>query len=504
MAGLVRLVAITFSILLVGIVAKTDPASAARYSSMVVDADTGEILYSRNADKRRFPASLTKMMTLYMAFEALENGRLQLDQPLKISRRAAGQTPSRLGLKAGQTITVENAILAMVTKSANDAATVVAEALGGTEVEFAAMMTRRAHQLGMIRTRFTNATGLHNRRQRSTARDMSTLARSLISDFPQYYGIFATRTFKYNGRTHDNHNGMLDTYHGADGIKTGYVRASGFNLVVSVERKNRRLVGVVFGGKSPRSRDAHLRNLMDQAFATPHRRVVKRTRTPDTKPARGTSLIQTPLITRTAAAVPKTVAPPPEPVKRRQVAAAAARQPVRAAPTPQPVKRRQVAAATARQPARAAPTPPPPPPPPLRRRIAAETTPYETRDPLALANVRKKEPEAEGSSPGLDAASGDGEFANRQQGLWAIQVGAFRRFATARQQVVRAARAEPNLLNGADVVISAVESGGTTLYRARLSGLSETDARAACKSLKRGEIGCVTVPAPPPTSIEAY
>ena len=480
MAGLVRLVAITFSIFLVGIVAKTDPASAARYSSMVIDADTGEILYSRNADKRRFPASLTKMMTLYMAFEALEDGRLRLDQPLKISKRAAGQTPSRLGLKAGQTLTVEDAILAMVTKSANDAATVVAEALGGTEVEFAAMMTQRAHQLGMIRTRFTNATGLHNRRQRSTARDMSTLALSLINDFPQYYGIFATRTFKYNGRTHDNHNGMLDTYRGADGIKTGYVRASGFNLVASAERSNRRLVGVVFGGKSPRSRDAHLRELMDQAFATPRRRVVKRPPTPDTKPVRGTPPIETPLIARTAAAAPKTVAPPPQPVKRRQVAAATARQPVRAAPTP------------------------PPPPPLLRRRVAAETTPHETRDPLALANVRKNEPEAEGSSLGPDVASGGGEFANRQQGLWAIQVGAFRRFASARQQVVRAARAEPNLLNGADVVISAVESGGKTLYRARLSGLSETDARAACKSLKRGEIGCVTVPAPPPTSIEAY
>ena len=252
--------------------------------NLVFDPRTGDVLYSANAGDKWYPASLTKMMTLYMTFEALEQGRLRLDQPLKVSRRAAGQTPSRLGLKAGQTITVNQVILAMVTKSANDAATVVAEALGGTEIEFAQMMTDRAHRLGMVRTRFTNATGLHNRRQRSTARDMSTLAMSLMADFPQFYHYFSTPEFSYSGRRHQNHNGMLDTYRGTDGIKTGYTRASGFNLVVSVERNDRRLVGVIFGGRSPRSRDVHLRQLMDQAFARPSTRKVRVIGRPGVKP----------------------------------------------------------------------------------------------------------------------------------------------------------------------------------------------------------------------------
>lgn len=300
MADLGRIVAAAIAIFLFGALTQADPASAARYASMVVDAQTGEVLYARNADERRYPASLTKMMTLYMAFEALEQGRLKLDQPLKVSKRAAGQTPSRLGLKPGQTLTVNQAILAMVTKSANDAATVMAEALGGTEIEFAQMMTARANRLGMVRTRFTNATGLHNRRQRSTARDMSTLATSLMSDFPQYYHYFSTPVFKYKGRRHENHNGMLATYRGTDGIKTGYVRASGFNLVASVERNDRRLIGVVFGGRSPRSRDVHLRQLMDQAFAIAPNQVATQIRKPGVKPSRNA-----PAAVQTAVATPE-------------------------------------------------------------------------------------------------------------------------------------------------------------------------------------------------------
>jgi D-alanyl-D-alanine carboxypeptidase len=242
------------------------PAEA-RYAAMVVDADTGEVLFSRNGQAIRYPASLTKMMTLYLAFEALDQGTLTLNKKLKVSKRAAGQTPSRLGLRAGSTITTRDAILAMVTKSANDAATVVAEAIGGTEVKFAEMMTAKARELGMRRTTFKNASGLPNRHQRTTARDMSLLATALLRNHADRYHYFSTTEFKYGGRTYSNHNRLLRTYEGADGIKTGYIRASGFNVVASVKRGDKRLIGIVFGGKSAKSRDSHARSLFDRAFS---------------------------------------------------------------------------------------------------------------------------------------------------------------------------------------------------------------------------------------------
>jgi D-alanyl-D-alanine carboxypeptidase len=239
----------------------------ARYASIVLDYDTGRILHETNADTRNYPASLTKMMTLYLAFEALERGDLKLNQRLKASRRAAGMPASKLGLKYGEQITVKNAILALVTKSANDAAVVVAEALGGKETKFARMMTEKARELGMKRTSFRNASGLPNRRQMSTARDMATLARALIRDFPKRYSYFSTKQFLYKGKKHRNHNRLLKSYSGADGIKTGYIRASGFNLAASVKRDGRRLIAVVFGGKTPRSRDRHIAKLLDRGFA---------------------------------------------------------------------------------------------------------------------------------------------------------------------------------------------------------------------------------------------
>ncbi len=239
----------------------------ARYASIVIDYDTGRVLHETNADTRNYPASLAKMMTLYLAFEALDRGALKLDQRLKVSRRAAGMPASKLGLKYGEQITVKSAILALVTKSANDAAVVVAEALGGKETKFARLMTAKARELGMKRTSFRNASGLPNRRQMSTARDMATLARALIRDFPKKYSYFSTKQFIYKGRKHRNHNRLLKSYSGTDGIKTGYIRASGFNLAASVKRNGRRLIAVVFGGKTPRSRDRHIAKLLDRSFA---------------------------------------------------------------------------------------------------------------------------------------------------------------------------------------------------------------------------------------------
>jgi D-alanyl-D-alanine carboxypeptidase len=242
------------------------PAQA-RYASIVVDFETGQVLHETNADTRNYPASLAKIMTLYLAFEALQRGDLTLDQELNVSRRAAGMPSSKLGLKTGEKISVKDVILALVTKSANDAAVVMAEALGGKEFKFAQIMTKKARELGMTKTKFRNASGLPNRGQLSTARDMAVLARSLIRDYPGFYELFSTPQFTYHGRTHRNHNRLLRNYEGTDGIKTGYIRASGFNLVASTVRKGRRLIAVVFGGKTPRSRDRHITKLMDTAFA---------------------------------------------------------------------------------------------------------------------------------------------------------------------------------------------------------------------------------------------
>ncbi len=239
----------------------------ARYASIVVDYETGKVLHSVNADTRNYPASLTKMMTIYLAFEAVKTGKLTMDQRLTVSARAAGARPSKLGLRKGETITVRDAILALITKSANDVAVVVAEALSGTERNFGVLMTKKARELGMKRTNFRNASGLPNRRQLSTARDMSKLARRLLTDFPAQYRMFSTKQFEFKGRKFRNHNSLLVDYPGADGMKTGYTRASGFNLVVSARRNGHRIIGVVFGGKSAKSRNRHMRRLLNRSFA---------------------------------------------------------------------------------------------------------------------------------------------------------------------------------------------------------------------------------------------
>ncbi len=242
------------------------PVLARSYTSIIIEQESGKVLHAVNPDLRAYPASLTKMMTLYLLFEALDEGTLKLDQKLPVSRRAQRRKPSRLGLRRGQQITVRDVIGALVTKSANDAATVLAEAMAGTEEAFARTMTKKAHALGMTRTIFRNASGLPDRRQRSTARDMSVLAVALARDYPQYYHHFSTEFFRYRGRKYRNHNRLLSRYSGTDGIKTGYTGASGYNLVVSVERNGRRLIGVVFGGKSASWRDRHMTQLLTRSY----------------------------------------------------------------------------------------------------------------------------------------------------------------------------------------------------------------------------------------------
>lgn len=240
--------------------------AAAEYASLVMEADTGRVLHSINADIQNYPASLTKMMTLYLVFSALDRGTLTLDSPLSVSDHAVAQAPSKLGLAPGSTIHLGEAILALVTKSANDVAVVVAENIAGSEEGFAKRMTATAQKLGMTQTIFRNASGLPNPGQVTTAHDMAVLARALLHDFPHHYHYFGTASFTFYGATIGNHNHLLKTYAGADGIKTGYIAASGFNLVASAQRNGVRLIGVVMGGHTAQARDRHMVQLLDKGF----------------------------------------------------------------------------------------------------------------------------------------------------------------------------------------------------------------------------------------------
>ena len=410
----------------------------ARYAAIVMDAETGTVLHAANADTRNYPASLTKMMTLYMTFEALDQGRLTLHQRLPVSRRAQGMTPSKLYLQAGQTIRVEDAVLALVTKSANDAAVVLAEALGGEEWKFARMMTDRARALGMRRTTFRNASGLPNRHQLSTARDMATLSRALIYNYPHYYHYFSTVRFRYNGRTYGSHNNLLDEYRGTDGIKTGYIRASGFNLAASVVRDGRRLIAVVFGGRTARSRDRHIMALLDDGFAK-----ARRLRT-----------------------IPVVSPPPRKPVEILRAAG----------------KANEVKVATAGTNARVVSVPE------SRGGIAAVD-----RDALdaKVARVVDGLPVPGSGKPqavelaARQAASADGRYA--------VQVGAYRAAAPAHIAAVRAGNAVPDLLGTSEVSVSRIRGDRGPLYRARLTGLSRGDAERACRALVVRGTDCLVI-----------
>ena len=245
-----------------GRIPKTATATARAFSQIIVDANSGATLTSSSPDASRHPASLTKIMTLYLLFERLDSGKIKLDTEMPVSRHASEQDPTKLGLLPGQTIRVEDAIKGLVTRSANDAAVVIAEALGGDEDDFAKMMTRKAHMLGMSKTTYRNASGLPDDEQVTTARDQATLGRAIQDRFPRYYRYFSTASFTFRGHSIANHNHLLGTVEGVDGIKTGYTRSSGFNLVTSMRRGNRHLVGVVMGGHSGSSRDAIMRNLL--------------------------------------------------------------------------------------------------------------------------------------------------------------------------------------------------------------------------------------------------
>ena len=258
-----------FAITIIGsILFCTNNAEAAKrtISSIMIDAETGDVLSASNADERRYPASLTKMMTLYITFNALDKGIIKMEDMLPVSRTAANRSPSKLGLRAGEKIKVKDAVMALIVKSANDCATVLAEGLGYSEERFAQTMTKVAKELGMKNTTFKNASGLPNKAQKSTARDMAILGAALYHHFPQYYKLFSTKKFSYGGRTYYTHNHLLKNFAGADGMKTGFTNAAGYNIVTSAQRNGHRVIAVTMGHNTIKSRDKQIANMMNKGL----------------------------------------------------------------------------------------------------------------------------------------------------------------------------------------------------------------------------------------------
>jgi D-alanyl-D-alanine carboxypeptidase len=475
-------------------------------ASIVVDGNTGQVLQASNPDAPRHPASLTKIMTLYMLFERLDAGKIKLDTPLKVSEHAADQDPTKLDLKPGQTIPVEDAIKGVVTRSANDAAVVIAESLGGSEDEFAKLMTQKAHALGMSRTTYVNASGLPDDDQITTARDQALLGRAIQDRFPRYYKYFSLPAFVYHGVAIRNHDHLLGEVEGVDGIKTGFTRASGFNLVTSVHRDGRYVVAVVLGGRSAFQRDAHMRELLgahikeaslqrtapviaeqtapreeSQPAALTKAAMVSRadptpTATVSTRATTGSNDPIQPLLVKTvsyriAATPPAALAPMPALV---------------AAPAPQPEAPRIVVASADTVPpvtiaaVKSDPIKPEPAKP-------EATTPDIAKTEVATAAPASPEPAK------VEPAKSEPPAQVRARGGWLIQIGAYPGEDEAKQHLSAAQSKVHDKLSAADPFTERVLKGDKALYRARFAGFDKATADATCKQLKRNDFDCITV-----------
>jgi D-alanyl-D-alanine carboxypeptidase len=503
-------------------------AASAKSAALVMDAHTGKVLYSRNADEYRYPASLTKVMTLYLLFEKLDKGEITLKSRIKMTAKGAGMPPSKLGLRAGETLTVEEAILALITRSANDVASATGAFIAGTEDAFAVQMTKKARALGMSKTTYKNASGLPDKDQRTTARDQATLAKRIKEDFPQYYAYFSTELFEWRKARIHNHNRLLGRYEGTTGLKTGYTRASGFNLTATVERDNKSLIGVVMGGEKAKLRDDHMVELLDQAFP----------RAVAMKPGQSA--------TRLAAAT----TPPPPPILRPaatipaedrnallQLAASIDEQP-EAEPAVATVNT-VAAPAPVQSAALSAPVPAPTPAaqtlaaPEAPATAAAEpAAPVDSVTAYAVAAIRSAEgpvrqasreignflvapanaavnPDAAANplliSPAANDPARTEPVAARSwrdgdplipEGTWVIQIGAYANQADAVESIRKAVRAAPAELGDAiPVTIPVKTADSRTLYRSRFGGFEgEQAARDACGRLARQSIQCIPIP----------
>jgi D-alanyl-D-alanine carboxypeptidase len=475
------------------------------YAAIVVDANSGQVMHASNADATRHPASLTKIMTLYLLFEQLEAGRLKLDSELTISAHAASMAPSKLGLRPGQTITVEHAIKALVTKSANDIAVAVAEGIAGDEEEFAKLMTRKARALGMSKTVYANASGLPDDDQITSARDQATLGRAIQDRFPRYYRYFSTNTFYYNGRGMRNHNHLLGRVAGVDGIKTGYIRASGFNLVASMRRDDRHVVAVVMGGASGRARDARVRQLLEGYIveASARRTATKIAEAPMPAPEPRAAEPRTSeprLMARTATVDPRLpVAEPREAPAKAAMALATAAPSVGSAEPIQPVMVRTVVVKRSAAPAQAVAAPSVPVAAASTERpvygTASQSTPVAQPQPTRPAEPMRQVASAEEGLPSREAPLdfGSSNRPSNVRGEWMIQVGAFPGEDQARERLKAAQNVAKSVLGRAAPYTERVAKGDSTWFRARFAGFDKDRAEAACKYLKRNEFACLAV-----------
>jgi len=525
-----------------------DDSYSPKFSSIIVDGNSGAILTATSPDGLRHPASLTKMMTLYMLFERLDAGKLKLDSELPVSEHASDQDPTKLGLRPGQTIRVEDAIKGVITRSANDAAVVIGEAIGGNEEDFARMMTRKAHALGMSHTVYRNASGLPNDEQVTTARDQSILGRALQDRFPRYYHYFSTTAFNFRGHTITGHNHLLGSVEGVDGIKTGYIRASGFNLVTSMHRGNRFLIGVVMGGRSGGSRDAIMRNLLAENL---DKAATRRTVAAITE--HGSSEQATDVADQgdveVASAAPEVPAPAPKaaPSRTAKVVAALA-EATAALPPAQPRAAAKVEPAPMTsgviqsQPMALLPGSTEPMRPVRVKTVQVKSglTKFASAAPQAavpapLAATRSdlpQQPAGFGTGNGIlgvlpaSAASAPSQTmayaapapqpmpmqqqqplqqqaslqdtaaaprANVTRSGWIVQVGALESEAEAKERIEDARSHAQGLLSKADPFTETVSKGDKTLVRARFAVLDRDQAEAVCKKLRRADISCMTM-----------
>ena len=445
-ATILRIFAPAFSVIIMSAVAMalaSAPAQAKQdYAGIVMDAKTGKVLYSHQADGRRYPASLTKMMTLYLLFEALDSGKVDQKTRIRFSNHAASMQPSKLGVKAGSSISVQQAIYALAIKSANDAAAAVGEHLGGSESKFGEMMTAKAHALGMKNTVFKNASGLPDSRQYTTARDMALLGIALREHYPHYYKYFSTRSFKFGKHQYSNHNRLLGQIRGYDGIKTGYTRASGFNLVSSVEDNGRSIVAVVLGGQTGKSRNAQMAKLIGQYLP---------------KASRGRDQM---VVAKAGKGIVK---------GGGNVFASLFKLGKRAPlPAPSPLE-----AEPSMVTAYAAPTPAP----------AVGRTP----DPVITASVQP-------AAPVASATSSEPIAIRESISGWHVQIGAMPSKDSALARLNKARNALPGLFDTVANYTETVESGGATLYRARFAGFTSKDAAwSACTRLKKAKFDCLAL-----------
>jgi D-alanyl-D-alanine carboxypeptidase len=511
------------------------------FAAMIVDGNSGRTLYARNENELRHPASVTKVMTLYLLFEQLEKGKLRMDSEIEISSHAAAQAPSKLGLRPGSTIEVEDAIKAVVTKSANDIACAIAEKIGGDEDTFAEMMTRKAHALGMTRTNYANASGLPNDEQITTAHDLTILGRAIQERFPRYYRYFSTRAFHYGGSYMPNHNHLLGRIEGLDGIKTGYTRASGFNLLTSVHRDGHWIVGVVLGGTSGASRDRMMANLIEE-----HIDEGARSRTANTiteQPASDSRSETRPEFARPEPARPEPARPEPvrpEPVRAEPIKVEPPRapkseyefverfEPVQTisrpqsnvaayAPTTSPMAalpalqerprpafiagtvRASADDATAQRP-RAALDGSTGRPTSASMGAGLTATPSSARWVVGPAAAKAKsegrvdmaraEP-ARAPAPRPQAEEEPSFRSGRPQNAgWMIQIGATEDADKAQELLARAKSEGHAVLGRAHAFTEKVQKGHETLWRARFAGLEEDSAEAACRTLKRVGFSC--------------